>query len=352
MAIASVFAGPEIAVRAERVGDGPIITEGMLPGELGASINGPSLIRVPPWIAHPLGRYYLYFAHHAGKYLRLAYADEIAGPWKIYAGEVQPLSEQTAVAGHVASPEVIVDASTHQLFLFYHGNNLRKNDPTAAFDDDGGSGGNQITSVAVSSDGLHFQSRNVVVGPAYLRVFTHGGQWFALSDSGWLRRAEQLGGPFRKVTKVIGDDITAAVDPARRGEPGAPLADRRPKTGPDRYAIRHVGIDVMAERLVIYFSCVGHRPERILCTSVDLTGAPETWRAKGVAEVLRPEKPWEGADRPLAYSKGGISRTHVNELRDPAVFREDGRAWLLYSVAGEHGLGLARLDYGELAKMP
>jgi hypothetical protein len=39
---------------------GPIITPDMLPGDDGANINGPSLIKVPPWIHSPLGRYYLY----------------------------------------------------------------------------------------------------------------------------------------------------------------------------------------------------------------------------------------------------------------------------------------------------
>ena len=43
------------AVRAERVGSGPIIREDMLAG---TSINGPSLIRVPSWVKNPLGKYY------------------------------------------------------------------------------------------------------------------------------------------------------------------------------------------------------------------------------------------------------------------------------------------------------
>jgi hypothetical protein len=34
----------------------------------------------------------------------------------------------------------------------------------------------------------------------------------------------------------------------------------------------------------------------------------------------------------------------VNELRDPAVFELDDQLWLLYSVAGEQGIALARLD--------
>ena len=40
----------------------------------------------------PLGRYYLYFSHHAGKYIRLAYADRLEGPWKMQAGGVMRIA--------------------------------------------------------------------------------------------------------------------------------------------------------------------------------------------------------------------------------------------------------------------
>ena len=49
-----------------------------------SNINGPSLVRVPEWVENPLGRYYLYFAHHRGAYIRLAYADAIEGPYTVY----------------------------------------------------------------------------------------------------------------------------------------------------------------------------------------------------------------------------------------------------------------------------
>jgi len=62
--------------------------------------------------------------------------------------------------------------------------------------------------------------------------------------------------------------------------------------------------------------------------------------------VLQPERSWEGADLPLLYSRGGISTAPVRELRDPAVYRNGHDAWLLYSIAGEHGIGLAALKYG------
>lgn len=330
-------------VTATRVPESPIIREAMLPGEAGASINGPSLIRVPDWVPHPLGRYYLYFAHHAGKHIRLAYADRLEGPWTIYPPGVQSLAAQSAVENHIASPEAVIDDASHRIFLFYHGWVPAKDKATGqARDGDDG----QWSSVAVSSDGLHFRPLNTIVGPSYLRVFSHGGQWFALNASGVLRRAPKLGAHFDPVTQLIGPDIIDAVDPARLHEPGAVPADQRPATGPHRYSIRHVGVDVEGDRLVVYFSCVGHRPERILCTVVDLHGPPETWKARGTHEVLRPETPEEGSDRPLAYSHGGISRTHVRELRDPAVYREGADAWLLFSIAGEHGIGLAKLNDG------
>ena len=70
-------------VRVERLLDGPIITPDM-DGRMGSNIAGPSLIRVPDWVDDPLGRYYLYFADHRGTYIRLAYADDLAGPWTMH----------------------------------------------------------------------------------------------------------------------------------------------------------------------------------------------------------------------------------------------------------------------------
>lgn len=331
-----------LGIRAKRVGDAPIIRPDMLPGTDGENINGPSLIRVPSWVKNPLGRYYLYFAHHNGKYLRLAYADDIAGPWKIHVPGVLKLGEQGAVKGHVASPEAIVDEVNRRIVLFYHGNHPGRK---AGAGPDEAKATPQLTAAAVSGNGLHFTATNVVVGPAYLRVFQHRGRWFALNQSGELRIAARLGDPFEPVARIIDPEIVDAVDPAKRGEPGATPAENRPTSGPFRYAMRHIGTDVWDNRLIIYFSCAGHRPERILATVVALEGEPETWRAKGVIEVLRAEREWEGGRLPLAYSRGGITREPVNQLRDPDVYREGERAWLLYSIAGENGLGLARLEY-------
>ena len=88
----------------ERLAHQPIIRPHM-DNRMGDNINGPSLIRVPGWIARPLGRYYLYFAHHDGRYIRLAYSDELPGPWTTYRDGVLPLpAAALAAVGATAAP--------------------------------------------------------------------------------------------------------------------------------------------------------------------------------------------------------------------------------------------------------
>ena len=70
-------------IRVTRLASGPIIGPYLHPS-IGVNIQGPSLIRVPDWIDGRLGGYYLYFADHKGSYIRLAYADHLAGPWRVH----------------------------------------------------------------------------------------------------------------------------------------------------------------------------------------------------------------------------------------------------------------------------
>ena len=60
-------------------------------------------------------------------------------------------------------------------------------------------------------------------------------------------------------------------------------------------------------------------------------------------EVLAPELPYEGGDLPRLPSVRGLVDQPVCQLRDPAIFEEADRAYLLYSVAGEHGIAIAEL---------
>src|ERR1051325_7169415 len=107
---------PAIPVR--RLEGNPIVTPAT-DASIGTNINGPSLIRVPAWIERPLGRYYLYFADHRGKYIRLAYADRLKGPWKVHVPGTLKLGE-SFFTDHIASPEAIVDNEHKQIRLYYH----------------------------------------------------------------------------------------------------------------------------------------------------------------------------------------------------------------------------------------
>ena len=104
-----------------RFPNNPIIRPDMLPGHDGGNINGPSLLRAPAWLAHPLGKYYLYFASHSGKYIRLAYADQLVGPWKIYEPGTLRLEEAPGCKGHIASPDVVADDERKEIRMYFHG---------------------------------------------------------------------------------------------------------------------------------------------------------------------------------------------------------------------------------------
>jgi hypothetical protein len=79
-----------VHVSVTRLVNGPIIGLHLHPS-IGVIIQGPSLIRVPDWIEHCLGAYYLYFAVHKGSYIRLAYADHLE-QWTTAGGGQQSLS--------------------------------------------------------------------------------------------------------------------------------------------------------------------------------------------------------------------------------------------------------------------
>ena len=60
--------------------------------------------------------------------------------------------------------------------------------------------------------------------------------------------------------------------------------------------------------------------------------------------MLEPCAAYEGVDLPLAPSVRGLSVGPLRQPRDPGIFEEGGTDYLLYSVAGEQGIGIARLD--------
>lgn len=312
-------------VRVSRLVDGPILRPDMLPGGDGENINGPCLKRVPSWVEKPLGCYYLYFAHHHGSYIRLAYADALEGPWRIHGGGVLDLRSIPGVTSHIASPDVVVDEERREFRLYFHaGSTSLKKQP-------GVKAAGQPTFLALSRDGLAFAPADPleILGTFYFRVFRHPRGWFAFAKGGELYRSEDGIAPFRLV-----------------GNPFFPNRAFGSAVGNGSYNwagdVRHVAVDIDGDDLWVYFTRIGDAPERILRARVPFRSDPSTWTVTTAEEVLRPERPWEGTDLPVAPSLSGAGKG--NALRDPFVYREGDRVYLLYCVRGEEGIAIGSVD--------
>ena len=294
-------------MRAVRLSSNPIVAPASS-ATLGENINGPSLIRVPSWVERPLGRYYLYFAHHAGKFIRLAYADRLAGPWRIHEPGTLRLEQAPRCNDHVASPDVHVDDARREILMYFHC-------PAGTL----GSLGidEQRTFLAASKNGLQFATGGEPLGPAYFRIFRWGDFYYTIVRGGALLRSR---------------------------DPRAPFAEGPLLVPPDAGRIlRHAAVELRGDLLRIYYSRIGDEPERILVSEVKLTADWRDWRSSEPATLLRPERDYEGADQPMGVSRPDEAPGRVRQLRDPAIFREGRRTYLLYSVAGESGLALAEL---------
>ena len=242
---------PAFTGTATRLTDTPLVAAGMFPPavlaglepDALANINGPSVLRMPDWAAGKQAAFHMYFGHHKGKSLRLAYADRLEGPWAMYPDPVIPLADSLfepedpapdptlpepdwvgALGGdylyaHVASPDAHIDEPNRQIVMYYHG--LLRD-------------GDQQTRLATSTDGLHFTPQAPLLGPPYFRA-----------------------------------------------------------TRLDR---------------VIYLSM------------------------------------WEGGDLPMQPSIMGTAKERLHELRDPALFTDNGQLYMAYCGGGESGIGIARVE--------
>jgi hypothetical protein len=295
-------------ITAQRLSGNPIVTPASSP-TLGENINGPSLIRVPDWVRNPLGRYYLYFAHHAGKHIRLAYSDHLSGPWRIYEPGTLALSAVPPCYDHIASPDVHVDVERKQILMYFHcpAGAARATDI-----------GQQKTYLAGSADGITFSTGREALGPAYFRVFKWRDHFYSVVRGGLVLRSVDVGKPF---------------------ETGPSLFPSLPGL-----LLRHAAVDLRGDKLYVYYSRIGDTPERILVSRVNLTSDWMTWRGSEPKTVLTPTMPYEGANRPIETSRPDEAED-VHQVRDPAIYREGKRTYLLYSIAGESGIAIAELRF-------
>jgi hypothetical protein len=120
-------------------------------------------------------------------------------------------------------------------------------------------------------------------------------------------------------------------------EAGPRLTDER---------IRHHAMLQLDGRCLFFRTRIGDCPERILVSELHMQGDWRDWHLGETREVHRARRPWEGSDLPLEASSPGAVMQRANQLRDPAVFVEDGRIFLLYAIAGERGIGIGELLRG------
>ena len=319
-------------MRITRLLNRPIITPDLHPS-LGPNIQGPSLIRVPDWVPNPIGRYYLYFADHKGRYIRLATANALTGPWTIHVPGALHLNDSLfpttpppasqeqlaavearmrrigmiishnvlteATTPHIASPDIHIDHANRRIVMYFHG-------LTGV--------GEQASRVALSPDGITFTARPELVGRTYMRAFPHAGRTYALAMPGVISRSA--------------DGLSGFTE-------GPTLFNPR---------MRHAALLQRGTTLHVFWTQVGDAPESILHSTIDLSPDWMAWRDTPASTVLRPEHPWEGADAPSVPSIRSTAYGHVNQLRDPAIFEENGKTFLLYAVAGESGIAIAAIE--------
>ncbi len=335
----------------------PIITEAMFvaagaTGREGRNINGPSIIRVPDWIApenraDPSAVYYLYFAHHGGNYIRMAWAEHIEGPWHLYnigsgvsvgsrsvlldlgSDDQINIGNNITVYNHIASPDVHADDANQRIIIYFHG-------PTTY---DGRNIG-QRSFVATSSYGLDFSGgiEPVILGGNYFRVFEYGGTMYALDNRADVYIAPDQNDPW---TPPEGFDFSSTL---WTRSPNDPFENDLVGTG---LLVRHTAVHLIGNTMQVFYSRIGDTPERIQMSTIDLSvGDCNLWDSTyPPEEILQAELLWEGGDILPRASSGGSAPENVNQLRDPHVFGDiDGRLYLSYCGRGEDAIGIARLE--------
>ena len=303
---------------ARRFAENPIITPPMM-GNADENINGPSLVRVPDWLKNRLGKYYLYFAHHEGEHIRLAYADDLHGPWRIYQPGVIPTRNLAWRPDHIASPDALIDDERQEIRVYFHSPVTPAPKSTDPDYREKLATTKQDSFVAISKDGLNFDVRPESLGPSYFRVWKWGGYYYALPRLATpLFRSPDGFAPFSKAKSPFEDD-------------------------PIFKSIRHVAVLPQGDSLTVFYSKIGDAPEHILMTRIRMTEQWKAWKATSPVPVIYPQTGYEGYALKAAPSLRGSSSKPENGLRDPAVFQENGRTYLLYAVEGERGIAMAEL---------
>lgn len=292
------------------------------------NINGPSVIY---WDDPVHGEhYYMFFAHHEGRSIRLAYADDPCfSNWKViknpaFDADINTLSFfnndknkqlydngiQYYLDDHVASPDVHVVEDT--LYMYVHGK------------PGGGESGQH--SLLLSGTGIDTLAANAEdFDNPYLRFFQVNGFSYAVMKN---KDGDTSNGLiYQNDDNNYTSNFTKKVSLINN--------------------MRHSAVYVDDTHVLLFYSASGDNPERIKFVDLDTKGVedPAKWLLSNSVDVLKPEETWEGSERNSGASKTGVSYSDVKELRDPAIFIDpkDNQVYLYYSFRGEAGIAAAKL---------
>ena len=194
--------------------------------------------------------------------MQLSQSHFLTSPPKVTAEQKRLLEERFAASGiklshdfvkeittpHIASPDVhVIDGSPGKrtIRMYYHGLE---------------GAGHQVTRVAESADGIHFTAYPEILGRSYIRAFQLHDMTYAMAMPGHFYRSP--------------DGLT-------NFEKGPLLFNP---------AMRHAALLLRGKTLFVFWTQVGDTPERILLSTIDVSGDWTTWQVSDAVEVL-PRRP-------------------------------------------------------------
>ena len=348
-------------------GSQPIISQQMFidlgVADEGDNINGPSLIRVPDWIARhnradPDANYYLYFGNHTGDYIRMAWASDVLGPWTLHnSGSNVAIGDRGVLdnggvdlnigmgiiieENHLASPDVHVDHVNERIIMYFHAGS------STFFN--GNEMNGQFTWVSTSPYGLEFidNIEPVRMSTSYFRQFAHGGELYAFNNSAYPRRALDPLNPWQPTPNYY----SGSTIPSLWQRHPAPLTQDAifEATGLLRedLRVRHTAVRVVDDQLQVFYTQRGDSPERVMMSTVDLRVSDwADWEFSYPGEeLLQAVSGWEGGQFEPEPSEAASAPEDTNQLRDPFVFEDDdGALYLIYTGRGEDALGIAAMS--------
>ena len=186
-------------------------------------------------------------------------------------------------------------------------------------------------SVLRMPDGLHFTPQAPLLGSPYFRATRLEGVIYLSMWEGRLGRMTSWEGPVELAPPIHeGYHLPPHVSGSDSGQPGR--------------QIRHGHIFAHDGRIHMTFSRIGDAPERCLHCEVVPADDWADWRFGPVCDLLHPTPGWEGGDLPMRPWIMGTAWGRLHELRDPALFTDNGQVYMAYSGGAESGLGIARVD--------